>query len=183
MFTWNCQLPATSILVTMIVKFCCCSYLVALTLQQEQDAPSTQSQHSQYESQAAQTPMQQITEADQEWAEWVLCNYATTHYVISQSKIHVQLKFNCGHDSQFSFSSNMKFWTILILGNWRQVEVILIYVQYSYIKLSLYLLYKGYYLISQLQYNNKQQAKLLFPRLGVHHMKYSIFHVLQFHQV
>lgn len=44
-------------------------YLVALTLQQEQDGPSTQSQHSQFESQAAQTPMQQITEADQEWAD------------------------------------------------------------------------------------------------------------------
>ena len=65
----NCLFTSYQYLVTMIVKFCCCSYLVALTLQQEQDAPSTQSQHSQYESQAAQTPMQQITEADQEWAE------------------------------------------------------------------------------------------------------------------
>ena len=58
----------------MTVKFCCYSYLVALTLQQEQDGPSmqsqhSQSQHSQFETQAAATPMQQVTEADQEWAE------------------------------------------------------------------------------------------------------------------
>lgn len=114
---------------------------------------------------------------------WSRMGWVSTVQLCNHSKVKIKFMFNWNltrHDSQFSFSLNMKFWPVLILGNWRQTRLKSFWPTLN-IKLSLYLLYIQGALPHFPDITTNCKQNYYFHDWEC--ITLSIFHVLQFHQV